>query len=176
MSWRIRRPAFRSWWHCRTGSEPVRILGTKLFERRIGTSSPRVECVPRDQDLLDSVRGPPRRYRAVIATSVCAPWQRPPPVVLPCPLGSPLTLRPGGLFPTNTFAAANYWADVVFQPQLVTRSFWVAARGALEASKARTILAKYPASGQQRNGSMPLRVLAKATEMERSSSRVLWAS
>jgi hypothetical protein len=25
-----------------------------------------------------------------------------------------------GLFPTNTFAAANYWADVVFQPQLVT--------------------------------------------------------
>lgn len=24
-----------------------------------------------------------------------------------------------GLFPTNTFAAANYWADVVFQPQLV---------------------------------------------------------
>nr|WP_280525548.1 DUF4082 domain-containing protein [Sinorhizobium sojae] len=24
-----------------------------------------------------------------------------------------------GLFPTNTFAAANYWADVVFQPQLI---------------------------------------------------------
>ncbi|BCH29004.1 hypothetical protein MesoLjLc_09340 [Mesorhizobium sp. L-8-10] len=24
-----------------------------------------------------------------------------------------------GLFPTNTFASANYWADVVFQPQLV---------------------------------------------------------
>ncbi|WP_374547442.1 DUF4082 domain-containing protein, partial [Rhodoblastus sp.] len=23
-----------------------------------------------------------------------------------------------GLFPTNTYNAANYWADVVFQPQL----------------------------------------------------------
>jgi hypothetical protein len=24
-----------------------------------------------------------------------------------------------GLFPTNTFSAANYWADVAFRPQLV---------------------------------------------------------
>lgn len=24
-----------------------------------------------------------------------------------------------GLFPANTFSAANYWADVVFRPQLV---------------------------------------------------------
>jgi hypothetical protein len=23
-----------------------------------------------------------------------------------------------GLFPTNTFSASNYWADVVFKPQL----------------------------------------------------------
>lgn len=40
----------------------------------------------------ESVRGPPRRYWAVIAKSVCAPCRRPPPVVLPCPFGS---LRPG---------------------------------------------------------------------------------
>jgi hypothetical protein len=25
-----------------------------------------------------------------------------------------------GIFPTNTFGAANYWADVVFQPQLAS--------------------------------------------------------